>query len=133
MPMKYRINFLISAVALAAILAAVYFMFRALSVDGVARMLEYRATFVAFLIIVLCMEARVRMGFRLPRGKLFAIHLIAAVPFILLLGTLSFMALAPWADLLCLALFLVTLGTGSVLFGKNYLRTRTAGSYTPLP
>ena len=133
MPTNYRANRLLSSAALAAILAASYFMLRALSADEAARMLEYRATFLAFLIIVLCMEVRVRMGFRLPRGRLFVIHLIAAIPFLLLLGALSFMSLAPWADLLCFALFLVTLGTGSVLFGRNYLRTRTAGSYRPLP
>src|SRR6185295_5053009 len=82
--MKHRLYMILSFVALVAILSASYFMVHTLSTDDA--LLWHRCAFVSFLISALCIEGRVRMGYRLPRGVLFSTHLSAAIPFFVLLG-----------------------------------------------
>lgn len=120
--MRYHLYKVLSFIAALAVLSATYFMLRSLAVTGPAAMLEHRAAFFSFIISVLCIETRVRMGYRLPRGPLFWTHLCVAIPFCILLSSISFVMLPAWLGYLCFVLFCVTLGTGVVLFGRGFVR-----------
>lgn len=112
--MKHRMYMLLSFVALVAILSATYFMVHTLSVD--TALLWHRCAFASFLLSALCIEGRVRMGYRLPRGMLFGMHLSVAIPFFVLLGVLSLYSLPLWVSYTAFVGFCITLGTGAVLF-----------------
>ncbi len=114
----------LSILAPLAILSATFFIFEASALNAPnAQMHAYQACFTSFFIIALCIEMRVRMGFKLPRGRLFWVHLPCAISFFLLLGALSIFTLPRWVDFLELGLFLVVLSTGSVLFYRGLMQT----------
>lgn len=106
-----------SFVAIVAILSAMYAMLGSLA--AAVPQPFHRAALISFLILTLCIETRVRMGFKLPRGLLFASHMLAAIPFFLLLCALSFLTLPHWLTYLAFVLFCATLGTGAVLFSHG--------------
>lgn len=127
MSIKYRMYLVLSIIALAAISAGSYFMLHTLLATN-GSLATHKAAFACFLISALCIEGRVRMGYRLSRGTLFWTHLSAAIPFFTLLGVLAFIPLAPWLSVLCFVVFLATLGTGAVLFSRSYEASRPSGS-----
>jgi hypothetical protein len=110
----------LSVVAPIAILSATFFIFEATALNFPdARMRAYQYCFASFCIIALCIETRVRMGYRLPRGPLFWVHLPCAVVFFVFLGALAFIQLPRIVGFFELGLFLIVLGTGAVLFYRG--------------
>jgi hypothetical protein len=121
MSWKFRIYMALTVGILAADIFATWFMIKSLSGEMSLALAAHRAAFLFFLLSAACIEARVRMGYRLPHKRLFWIHLSAAIPFFLLLGALSFAPLTfpAWLGYLDFILFIVTLPTGVVLFTRG--------------
>ncbi len=109
----------LSAIAPLAIAAAGFSLIRAVLETPSAALFWYRLAFYSFFIVALCIEGRVRLGYRLVRTQMFWIHLSCAIPFFLLLGTLAYMPMPLWTSYLELILFLIVLSTGSVLFHRG--------------
>lgn len=109
----------LSLIAPLAIIAASYCLIRAVFGTSLSGTLWYRSAFYSFFIVSICIEGRVRLGYRLQRTRLFWIHLSCAVPFFLLLGALAFIPMPLWVGYIELILFTVVLGTGSILFHRG--------------
>ena len=109
----------LSIVAPLAIATAAFCLIRAILETSSSQLFWYRLAFYSFFLVALCIEGRVRLGYRLVRTRLFWVHFSCAVPFLLLLGTLALLSLPVWISYLQLILFLIVLGTGSVLFHRG--------------
>jgi hypothetical protein len=119
----------ITICALAAIALLLYFIANAVTHTGGVQVASYRFAFYCLVFIVACMETRIRLGLRIPRGPLFSAHLIFAIPFFLALGALAFWTRVSWLEAAFLALGIGTCCTGSVLLYRSSLaiaRTETA-------
>lgn len=75
-------------------------------------------TWSSFFLVILCMESRVRMGYRMKRGALFAFHLATAIPGFLLLSAALFFSFPVY--LLSVFLLLGALVSGSLLFYRSW-------------
>ena len=105
--------------ALTAVVSAFYFFIQATFEVGSAQIPYYRAAFFSFVIIIICIESRVRMGYRLPRGLLFGIHLSCSIPFFLLLGIIAFFPVAIWLIYIADILSIIMITTGIILFTRG--------------
>jgi hypothetical protein len=83
---------------------------------------EYRLSLAALVLVVLCMEMRVRLGYRLPRGSMFWSHIAFAVPLFCALAMLGFYTQSTWLAVLAPVLFAGLLVTGGALFYKEVTR-----------
>lgn len=80
---------------------------------------EYTVSFFSLLGVIFSMEARVLLGKRLPRTKIFWFHLVCSVPLLISVALLSF-----YSDLLWLRIFTVlsalgTTGSAVILFSTT--------------
>ena len=80
---------------------------------------EFRLAWICALIIILCAEARVQVGERLPHTALFWIHLLSAVPFFLLLTALAFFAQYEWLEIAVGVFGIVAFCTGAILWSRG--------------
>lgn len=78
----------------------------------------YVSALVLLLVIVVCMETRVRAGYRLPRGWLFYLHILSGALLLLYLAELVYRAGAGSLPVL-LFLYTVMVLTGGVLLARN--------------
>lgn len=77
----------------------------------------YAAAFWSMVAIVLCMETRVRMGWRQPRPHSFWLHVAAGAALLLALGALALWPMPAWMPFVAAALLLVVaLGGGALLW-----------------
>ncbi len=107
-----------------AVISASFFIFQAtFNSAGIEHTSAYQLCFLSFLAISVCIETRVRMGYRLARGSIFWIHLPTALLFFGLLATLAVIALPRWVELVAFSLFLIVLSTGFILFYKGLHQT----------
>ncbi len=107
-----------------AVISASFFIFQAtFNSAGIEHMRVYQLCFLSFLAISVCIETRVRMGYRLARGPIFWIHLPTALLFFGLLATLAVIPLPRWTEFVAFGLFLVVLSTGLILFYKGIHQT----------
>ena len=79
----------------------------------------YRTAFFAMILAVLIMEFRVRLGYRTLRGKLFYLHLTAAIPFLISLSLLAFYTHPLWLVTVSDILFGILAIAGLQLFYKS--------------
>lgn len=79
----------------------------------------YRYALAAATLAVAVMETRVRMGLRLPRGRLFYAHLVASVIALGLLIVLAFAVQSALLRGLALAFFAVSGAAGGVLLYRG--------------
>ncbi len=70
--------------------------------------------------VVLCMETRVRMGYRGPRKALFVIHLICCIGLLMGLVTLIISPAYEWMYMLSSVLFGGMVGTGALLIRQSW-------------
>lgn len=82
---------------------------------------SYLDSFIALLVIVACMEMRVRAGYRGIRGPLFFAHLVCGVMALALVGTLTYHAYAGLAAVACIAFIAMAL-TGTFLIRGSWTR-----------
>jgi hypothetical protein len=117
--MKKALYIGLSCIAPLAILAATIFIVRAEISSGITQMIQYRYAFYSFAVVALCIELRVRMGYRLQRTSLFRLHLSCAVPLFILLAVLAYVLLPAWISLLEGFLFAIVLCTGVILYTRG--------------
>jgi hypothetical protein len=109
----------LSCIAPFAILAATLFIARAEFSYGIAQVIQYRYAFYSFTVVAVCIELRVRMGYRLQRTALFWLHLSCAIPLFVLLAVLAFVLLPAWVSISEGILFAIVLCTGVVLYTRG--------------
>lgn len=82
---------------------------------------HYLAAFVAAVLIPMCMEMRVRAGWRMMRSWHFPLHVAAGVSLIVSLALLAFTHAPAWMPLVAaVCLVAVSLGGGALLV-RQYL------------
>ncbi|MDB5225257.1 MAG: hypothetical protein JWL87_209 [Candidatus Adlerbacteria bacterium] len=83
---------------------------------------SYGAALMLLLCIVCLMELRVRMGYTLPRGPLFYMHVSSGALLLFALAALVWVVSAPWLIVAVWPLYLFMLLSGAALLVRN-LRT----------
>jgi hypothetical protein len=79
----------------------------------------YGPALLLLIVVVLCMELRVRMGYTLPRGLLFYVHLSSGVLLFASLGLLSYGYSASGLFAATCATYALMLITGGVLLYRT--------------
>jgi len=81
---------------------------------------QYGYSLLSLLGIVACMETRVRLGYRSPRGALFAMHLACASALVLALVLLMLDAKPLWSAPLALVAFVGMAISGGLLIRRSW-------------
>ena len=80
-----------------------------------------RIALACFAISTMCIELRVRMGYRLRRGRLFIAHLSFAIPFfVMMVAYVLYTNLPISGRFVLFFLYTGTLATGGILFKRGY-------------
>ena len=122
--MNFRtiLYYALSIIGLGAVLSATTALSMALLSEGSVTFL-LRVGLASFAISTLCIESRIRMGYRLDRTMLFWTHLTFATPFFVLLGLVVFLQLPIPYFYVDYLLFIGVLATGSVLYHRGMMQT----------
>ncbi|MBM3261205.1 hypothetical protein FJY93_02195 [Candidatus Kaiserbacteria bacterium] len=112
----------LSAISTIILCLATYFIVQAMTSHAVDQASWYRLAWYTFVVLILLIKLRVKMGLRLPRGALFHIHLASAISLFVALALLAF-----WDQPLLLAylmwlLYATALVTGTVLFYRGTMK-----------
>lgn len=83
---------------------------------------SFALSWVCALGIVVCMEARVQAGRRLPRTTLFWIHLLASLPFVACMTILAFWVSSAALTVVTGLLGLIALCSGAILWYRGLER-----------
>jgi hypothetical protein len=110
---------LLSGIGLFAIVASAIFLAGAVLIPNERHGLLLGA-FISLIIVVSCMEIRVRLGYRLKRGRLFLLHMLTAPPGFILLGASVLYSLPSLTFPILLLLLVGALSTGSILFLQGW-------------
>lgn len=119
---KKTVYMVLSSISTLVLIIATYFMIKAIARTDHEDILAYRHTFYSFIMLILLIKVRVQMGFRIPRGHLFHVHLASAIILFVSLGILAFIAQPLWLVYLMWALYTCALTTGTVLFYRGTMQ-----------
>lgn len=119
MTVSHTIYTITTALAVVVLAFFLYFLSYAEIEHGVE---FYRFAWYALLVSVVCMEIRVRLGYRIPRGRLFYTHLAFAIPFFLALTALAFVTQPLWLIAVCDLLLAGLAFLGFLLFFRGVRR-----------
>jgi hypothetical protein len=111
----------VSAVSTFVLALATAFIINGMTHDAPRHVHFYRLTFYTFIVLIALIKLRVQLGFRLPRGRLFHIHLSSAITLFTSLAILGFWVQPVWLEYLMWALYATTLVTGTVLFYRGIM------------
>jgi len=121
-PSKKNLYLILSTITTAIVLAATIVIIAAIHSTGPYRAHLYLMAVYDFALVILLIKLRVRMGYRIPRGRLFYIHLASAIAFFVSLMTLAFWSQPDWLEYLMWTLYMTALVTGSVLFYRSTMQ-----------
>jgi len=116
----------LSAISTIALALATAFIINGMTHDAPLQTRFYRSAFYTFIVLIALIKLRVQMGFRIPRGTLFHIHLASAISLFFSLALLAFWAQPTWLEYLMWALYATALVTGTVLFYRGTMRALLA-------
>lgn len=110
-----------SGIGLVAITASAVFLIGAIALPDMRALLTWLA-WGSFVLVILCMETRVRMGYRLPRKRLFMSHMMTAVPGLILLTANLFFTVPSYVFPLAAAFLFAGIVSGALLFHQGWQR-----------
>ncbi|MBI5004451.1 hypothetical protein HZC00_05160 [Candidatus Kaiserbacteria bacterium] len=118
-PSKKTLYMRLSAVTGIILAFATSFVINGMIHTGALETYFYQLAFYTFIILILLIKLRVRMGFRTHRGHLFHIHLASSILFFVSLAALAFWYTPAWLEYTMWALYATALVTGTVLFYRG--------------
>jgi len=117
--MRRTIYWTTTALMPLAVLSAGVCLFSAVWFSASDEILWYRLSLLCIVLDTLLIQVRIRAGFRLPRTRLFFMHIACALPFLALLLLLSLGVYTWWLAHLALLLFPFVLVTGTLLYTRG--------------
>lgn len=118
-PSKKALYMKLSAVTGIILAFATSFVWNGMIHTGALETYFYRLAVYTFIILILLIKLRVRLGWRTHRGRLFHIHLTSSILFFLSIIALGFWATPIWLEYAMWALYATALTTGTVLFYRG--------------
>jgi hypothetical protein len=117
--MKQRIYWITTILMPVMVLSAGVALYAAVSFSDTDSFMWYRLSLLFIIIDTLLIQLRIRVGFRLPRTKLFYVHILFSLPFLFMLMTLSLGIYTWWLAHLALLLFPFVFVTGALLYTRG--------------
>lgn len=118
-PSKKTLYMRLSAVTGIILAFATSFVINGMIHTGTLETYFYRLAVYTFVILILLIKLRVRLGWRTHRGHLFHIHLTSSILFFLSIITLGFWAAPIWLEYAMWVLYATALVTGTALFYRG--------------
>lgn len=118
-PSKKALYMKLSAVTGIILAFATSFVINGMIHTGALETYFYQLACYSFILLILLIKLRVRLGFRTHRGRLFHIHLASSIVFFLSIITLAFGIAPIWLEYAMWALYTTALMTGTVLFYRG--------------